>query len=62
MIDMGQADRSLYRTPTEPEHKMPWLFALGKAAQQMGFEHYMDVPDARIDEAKALARDIRAAH
>lgn len=58
-IDMGQADSSLYRKPAALQHKMCWTRALRKAATQMGYQHYMDVPDAKDEDLRALARDIQ---
>ena len=59
MIDMGQADSSLYRKPLSQQHKMSWLWALSLAARRLGWQHYMDVPDEQLDEVKLLARTIQ---
>ena len=60
MIDMAQADRTLY-TQSRPTYKMSWLFALQKASCTMGYSHYADVPDEEIDALKNRAREIREA-
>jgi hypothetical protein len=59
MVDMGQADSSLYAKPLKDVHAMSWTRALVHAARRMGFDHYMDVPDCRDSELRALARDIQ---
>jgi hypothetical protein len=60
MVDMGQADRTLYRKPASMQHRMAWTIALSRAAEKMGFAHYMDVPDELIEELKTLARLIQS--
>ena len=60
MIDMGQADRSLYRRPTREQHHIAWTIALNRAARAMGFEHHMDVPDEQVESLKSKARDIQS--
>lgn len=60
MIDMGQADRSLYRRPTREQHRIAWTIALNRAARAMGFEHHMDVPDEQVESLKSKARDIQS--
>ena len=44
MVDMGQADRTLYQRPLHLKFKMCWTKALRLAANEMGFSHYIDVP------------------
>lgn len=60
MIDMGQADSSLYRRPACEQHRMAWTIALNRAARAMGFDHHMDVPDEKVDDLKTLAHRIRS--
>ena len=55
-VDMGQADRTL-RQSSRGETRMPDLRALNKAAKQMGYEHYMDVPDSRSAEFHKLKKE-----
>jgi hypothetical protein len=52
---MGQADRTL-RQSSRGETRMPDLRALNKAAKQMGYEHYMNVPDSRLKEFHELKK------
>jgi len=59
MVDMGQADRSLYAQPTSQRHRMDWTIALNLAANSMEFEHYMDVPETEVERLKALAKSIQ---
>lgn len=58
MIDMAQADRTLY-TQNRPIYKMDWLAALSKAACEAGYSHWADVPDEKIEALKNRAREIR---
>lgn len=60
MIDMGQADRSLYRRPSGEQHRLAWTIALNRAARAMGFEHHMDVPNEQVESLKSTARDIQS--
>lgn len=60
MIDMGQADRSLYRQPSREQHRLDWTIALNRAASAMGFDHYMDVPDEQVESLKSRARDVQS--
>lgn len=60
MVDMGQADRSLYRREPREQHRLDWTIALNRAALVMGFEHFMDVPDEQGEILKSTARDIRS--
>lgn len=59
MVDMGQADRSLYRKPSSMQHKLCWTRALTLAANKMGYGHYMDVPDELDEDLRASARSIQ---
>lgn len=59
MVDMGQADRSLRQKPASEQKTMCWSTALKLAAQQMGYSQYMEVPDERVEELKALAHKLR---
>lgn len=59
MIDMGQADRTLRQKPQSVQHKMCWTRALMHAAQKLGYQNYMDVPDAQVDSLKSLALSIQ---
>ena len=61
-IDMGQADSSLYRQPSEPatvNRAFCWYRAVGLAAKQMGFESFLSVPDNLVAHLHAKARVIR---
>lgn len=59
MIDMGQADSSLRRRPLSEQSLICWTVALKRAAEQMGFKHYMNVPMERDEELRSLAHEIR---
>lgn len=59
MVDMGQADSSLYRKPQSAQHKMCWTRALVVAAKQMGYDHYMAVPAELDEQLRAAARGIQ---
>ena len=59
MVDMGQASSDLYQKPLSMQHNMAWTVALRKAAEALGYEHYMDVPDQRVEELRTLARSIQ---
>ena len=61
MVDMGQADRFLYRKPPSMQHEMCWTRALTVAANKMGYDHYIDVPEGRDEELRASARSIQVA-
>ena len=56
MVDMGQADRSL-RHNKNGKGRCPfaWLFAIAKAAKEMGYAHCYDVPDERVPEMREKA-------
>lgn len=55
MIDMCQADRSLRMRPLNSQHRMCWTFALSKAAKEMGYTHYTDVPNGTKEDEKLRA-------
>jgi len=59
MIDMGQADPSLYRKPLSQQHKMCWTRALNIAAQKLGYVHYDVVPESLTNILKFLGRQIQ---
>jgi hypothetical protein len=59
-VDMGQADSSLRSEPKQNNDKMDHFTALGKASKKMGHEHYMDVPDDKLEALKAMVRRFRA--
>lgn len=59
MVDMGQADSTLRQKPLCMQHKMCWTRALSNAAKEMGYPHYMDVPNAQIESLKSLALQIQ---
>lgn len=59
-VDMGQADRTLRQTQRGDAGKMSQGMALNKAATQMGYDHYMDVPDDKVDELHVLVKKIRS--
>lgn len=60
MCDMGQADRSLYANikPTKV-FKVGRTAAAMRAAEKLGYGHFMDVPDERLDEYRVIFREIR---
>ncbi len=65
MVDMGQADRSL-RSVQASDQDRDDVFersrrnrvAHGLACERMGFKHFIEVPDDRVEELNALVRDI----
>jgi flagellar hook-basal body complex protein FliE len=59
-VDMGQADSTLRGGHKQSTDKMGQIPALHKAAKKMGYEHYMDVPDDKVSELKALAGKFRS--
>ncbi|MDC7692527.1 hypothetical protein [Vogesella indigofera] len=43
MVDMGQADRSLYRDmQPKPQYKVGRIEALQRACKEFGIEHWLD--------------------
>lgn len=59
-IDMGQADSSLRSQPKQNNDKMDHFTALGKASKKMGHDHFMDVPDDKLEALKAMVKRFRA--
>lgn len=60
MIDLGQAERDLRKKiSAAPQYKIWWPQAMLKAAQAMGYKHYMDVPDTK--ECARIAKEIQIA-
>jgi hypothetical protein len=59
-VDMGQADSSLRNEPKQDNGKMDHFTALGKASKKMGHDHYMDVPDDKLEALKAMVKRFRA--
>jgi hypothetical protein len=59
-VDMGQADSSLRSGPKQSNDKMDHFTALGKASKKMGHDHYMDVPDDKLEALKAMVKRFRA--
>ena len=61
MIDMAQADRTLYtQVSVLKQNAIPWQRALQLAAQNMGYDHWVDVPDDLADMLKEQAQRIRS--
>jgi hypothetical protein len=61
-VDMGQADSSL-RSDTKQSndsHKMDHFTALDKASKKMGHNHFMDVPDDKLEALRAMVKRFRA--
>jgi len=59
-VDMGQADRSLRNDPKQNNDKMDHFTALGKASKKMGHDHFMDVPDDKLEALKAMVKKFRS--
>ena len=59
-IDMGQADSSLRSQPKQNNDKMDHFTALGKASKKMGHDHFMDVPDDKLEALKAMVKRFRS--
>jgi hypothetical protein len=59
-VDMGQADSSLRNEPKQNNDKMDHFTALGKASKKLGHDHYMDVPDDKLEALKAMVKRFRA--
>jgi hypothetical protein len=59
-VDMGQADSSLRSDPKQNNDKMDHFTALGKASKKMGHDHFMDVPDDKLEALKAMVKRFRA--
>lgn len=54
-VDMGQADASLY-PQASPRNSRSTGCAIDLAAKEMGYTHFMDVPDAELDSLESTAR------
>lgn len=61
MVDMGQADRDLYRQ-VHAAPKLGWVAALNLAADEMGYEHWADVPRDMIRELHLIAKNLQSNH
>jgi len=59
-VDMGQADSSLRNQSKQNDDKMDHFTALNKASKKMGHDHYMDVPDEKLEALKAMVKRFRA--
>jgi hypothetical protein len=59
-VDMGQADSSLRNEPKQNNDKMDHFTALGRASKKMGHNHYMDVPDEKLEALRAMVKRFRA--
>jgi hypothetical protein len=59
-VDMGQADSSLRSEPKQNNDKMDHFTALGKASKKMGHDHYMDIPDDKLEALRAMVKRFRA--
>jgi len=59
-VDMGQADSSLRNEPKQNNDKMDHFTALGKASKKLGHDHYMDVPDDKLEALRAMVKRFRA--
>lgn len=58
MVDMGQADSSLRRKPAEITIRPCWTACLKKAAKEMGYNHYFNVPFELDEELRDKAYKI----
>ena len=59
-VDMGQADSSLRNNLKQNNDKMDHFTALGKASKKMGHDHFMDVPDDKLEALKAMVKRFRS--
>ena len=59
-VDMGQADSSLRNDPKQNNDKMDHFTALDKASKKMGHNHFMDVPDDKLEALRAMVKRFRA--
>jgi hypothetical protein len=57
---MGQADSSLRNNPKQNNDKMDHFTALDKASKKMGHNHFMDVPDDKLEALRAMVKRFRA--
>jgi len=58
MVDMGQCDSSLRQKPAPFVIRPCWTACLKKAAKEMGFDHYFNVPMDRDEELRDKAYQI----
>lgn len=61
MIDMAQADRTLYQRDAKPKPSLCFVQALRIAALRLGFDHFIDVPDDQVAALKETARKLQRA-
>jgi len=59
-VDMGQADSSLRSDSKQSDDKMDHFTALGKASKKMGHNHFMDVPDEKLEALRAMVKRFRS--
>jgi len=59
-VDMGQADSSLRSDTKQSNDKMDHFTALDKASKKMGHNHFMDVPDDKLEALRAMVKRFRA--
>lgn len=59
MVDMGQAERSLYRRQNLPVYQVSRLQALNRAAAEFGVAHWMDIPDQQNEQFMQRVRAIQ---
>jgi len=59
-VDMGQADSSLRNDPKQSNDKMDHFTALDKASKKMGHNHFMDVPDDKLEALRSMVKRFRA--
>jgi len=59
-VDMGQADSSLRSDSKQNNDKMDHFSALDKASKKMGHNHFMDVPDDKLEALRAMVKRFRS--
>lgn len=59
-VDMGQADSSLRNDPKQNNDKMDHFTALDKASKKMGHNHFMDIPDDKLEALRAMVKKFRS--
>jgi hypothetical protein len=59
-VDMGQADSSLRSDSKQSNDKMDHFSALDKASKKMGHNHFMDVPDDKLEALRAMVKRFRS--
>lgn len=60
MIDLAQADRTLYSSDRPHRMGMSWTQALQQAAEEMGYPHWFDVPKDLVQCLHMTARAHRS--